>query len=120
MIPRADRGRLERCTNTTARRSCSRPAPSTRAQALDLLGLERGINVQGFERLLVALDLLVDADHDAVFRVDLHLKRKRRVGDLAPGEALLDRLDHSSKRVDLTEVLVSQLLHPIGQRFDEI
>ena len=62
----------------------------------------------------------VDADHDAVARVDLGLQLVAGVGDLALREVLLDRFDHAAELVDPAEVVVGELLETVGQRLDEV
>ena len=69
---------------------------------------------------LVALAVVVDADHDPLAAVDLALELVGRVGDLALREAALDRLDHAAELVDLAEVLVRARLQLVGQRLDEV
>ena len=58
--------------------------------------------------LVVALGVPVDADDDPPSGVDLALQLVGRVGDLALGEVLLDRLDHPAELVDAREVRVGR------------
>ncbi len=60
------------------------------------------------------------ADDDPPARVDLALQLVRRVGDLALGEVLLDRLDHAAELVDPGEVRVGGALHLVGERLHEV
>ena len=62
----------------------------------------------------------VHADQLALPGVVFLLERVGRIGDLALRIAALDRLHHPAQLVDLGEVLIRQLLHPIGQRLHEI
>jgi hypothetical protein len=69
---------------------------------------------------LVGLAVLVDADDDALARVDLGLQLEGGVGDLALGVVLLDRGHHAAQLVDLGEVVVGLALELVGQRLDEV
>src|SRR4051812_935832 len=76
------------------------------AHSVDLLALERRVDVQELDRALVEVPVVVDADDDPFRALDLLLQPERGVGDLALREALLDRLHHPAQLVDLGEVLV--------------
>src|SRR5919204_2549703 len=71
------------------------PAGASGLEPPDLLALERGIDAQDLEALLVVLRERVDPDHDPASLVDLLLVGERRVGDLALREVALDRLHHA-------------------------
>ena len=77
-----------------------------RGEPVDLLLLERRVDLEDRDRLLVLEDVAVHADDDALPRLDLGLVAVRRLGDLALEEVLLDRRDHAAERVDPVEVLV--------------
>src|SRR4051794_24731359 len=101
--------------------SC-RVAPGADAlYALDLLALQRRVDAENLDLLLVLLDVPVDADDDALLLLDFGLVAERRLGDLPLEEVLLDRRDDAAKLLDPLEVvvglpleLVRQLLHVIG------
>ena len=70
--------------------------------------------------LVVLVAVGVDADDPAAAGVDLALQLEARVGDLALGEVLLDRLDHAAELVDAREVRVGAALELVGQRLDVV
>ena len=87
---------------------------------LDLVGLERRVDLQQIRVVVITLGVGVHPDDLAHPRLKLGLILERRVGDLSLRIAALDRLDHPADLVDLLEVRVRLLLHPIGQRLHEI
>ena len=68
-----------------------------RGEPVDLLLLERGVDLEDRDRLLVLEDVAIHADDDALPGLDLGLVAVRRLGDLALEEVLLDRRDHAAK-----------------------
>ena len=77
-----------------------------RLHALDLLLLERRVDAEELDRLLVLLLVAVDADDDPLAALDLGLVAEARLGDLALLEVLLDRRDHAAELLDPLEVVV--------------
>jgi hypothetical protein len=73
--------------------------------AVDLLALERRVDAEDLDLVLVLVAERVDADDDALAAVDLRLQLVGRVGDLALREEVLDRLHHPPEGVDAGEVL---------------
>src|SRR5439155_25229364 len=90
-------------------------AGAERLDALDLLLLERGVDLEDLERLLVLELIAVDADDHSLLRFDLRLVAERRLGDLALLEVVLDRRDHAAELLDPVEVLVGLPLQFVRQ-----
>ena len=85
-----------------------------------LLTLDRVIDVEDLERLLLGVGEVVDADDDLLLRVHGALVGVGRVHDLALREPGLDRLDHAPQGVDAAEVVEAPALHFRRQLLDEV
>src|SRR5262245_26711951 len=94
------------------------------AQLLDrshLVLLHPRIDVEdGDLDLFVALDVVVDADDDALLLLELLLVAVARAVNLTLEVALLDALDHAAAGVDLAEVVLGLALEPVGERLDVV
>ena len=95
---------LSRDERSLRRRRVARRAH--RLHALDLLRLERRVDAEELDLLLLLELVPVDADDDALAALDLRLVAVARLGDLALLEVLLDRRDDAAELVDLLEVVV--------------
>ena len=69
----------------------------TPASRVDLLLLERLVDLEDRDRRLVLVHVAVHADDDALPRLDLRLVAERRLGDLALEEVVLDRGDDAAE-----------------------
>src|SRR5207237_4186574 len=88
--------------------------------ALDLAALERRVDAKDRRRGVLLGDEAVDADDDAIARLDLLLVAERRLCDLPLEEVLLDRRDDAAKLFDPLEVLVRLPLELVGQVLEEV
>src|SRR5581483_6281507 len=77
-----------------------------RLHPLDLLPLERRVDAEELDRLLLLELVAVDADDDPLAALDLGLVAEARLRDLPLLEVLLDRRDDPAELVDPLEVLV--------------
>src|SRR5438093_7376208 len=89
-------------------------------QALDLLALDLGIELERRDRRLGLGRVLVDPDDRPLAPLDLLLEAERRLGDLALRVAALDRFDHAAQLLDLAEVAVEALLHHVREVLEVI
>ncbi len=96
------------------------PLRAERLHPVDLLALERRVDVEELELLFVGLLVTIDADDHALSGLDLALVAERRLGDLALEEVLLDGRDDSAELADPVEVLVRLRLEPVRQLLDEV
>src|SRR5215471_16690379 len=104
-------------------------SPPHRLDTFDLLLLERRIDAEDLDRLLLLHLVAVHSDDDPLAALDLGLVAEARLGDLALHEVLLDRRDHAAELVDPLEVvvrltleLVRELLEVVGaaERVDRV
>ncbi len=91
-----------------------------RAQALDLLALQRLIHVQQRDRLFVLEFKRVHANHDGFVTIHSLLINVRSILDFLLDEASFDGLQRATHGVNLVEVGTSASLNLVGQRFDVI
>src|SRR5439155_14793584 len=91
-----------------------------RLHALDLLLLERRVDAEEIDRLLVLLLVAVDADDHALAALDLGLVAEARLGDLALLEVLLDRRDHAAELLDPLEVVVRLALELVRELLEVV
>src|SRR5438105_10231500 len=87
---------------------------------VDLPPLERRIDLEDLDRLLVLERVAVHADDDPLLRLDLRLVAERCIRDLTLEEVLLDRLDDAAELADPVEVVVCLGLEPVRQLFDVV
>src|SRR4029453_11440548 len=91
-----------------------------RLDALDLVALEGGVDVEDLDLLLVRVLVAVHAHDHALAALDLVLEAEGRLGDLALEEVLLDRRDDAAELADAPEVVVCLLLEPVRQLFEQV
>src|SRR5919197_1762935 len=93
-----------------------RVAPAAQLlDALDLLALERRVDPQDLDLLLVLELVANDAHDDPLPLLDLVLVPERGIRDLALEEVLLDRGYHATELLDPVEVVVGLGLEPVRQ-----
>src|SRR6185503_20499258 len=80
-----------------------------------LLPLYLRIDLEDRDLGLFCSRVCIDADDELLLGLHLLLEAERGLGDLALRVAPLDRLDHPAEALDLTQVALEALFHPLGE-----
>ena len=94
--------------------AASRRSRTARTRAI-CFALERRVDAEDLDLLLVLLLVAVDADDDPLAALDLSLVAERRLGDLALLKVLLDGGDDAAELLDPVEVVVCLPLELVRQ-----
>src|SRR5215218_2387352 len=108
-------GRVTFEASETLFHGCRVAAGAQRPDAIHLLLLERPVDGEDLDLLLIGILVAIDADDHALPGFDLGLVPERRVGDLALEEVLLDRGNDPAKLTNASEVIVGLGLEPVGE-----
>src|SRR5205823_2334750 len=86
----------------------------------DLVLLDTCVDAKDRYRLSLVRSKFIHADHYRVLRLDGPLIFISRVLDLLLDIAHLDRSEHPAHRIDLVDILASEILEPRSQLLDSV